>query len=426
VIATGSTGARGDRWRFAIVAACSLCLVGESIGTYVFAPLLKPVVGDLGWSRTEFTLSGLWLSLAMMAAVPVAGMLTDRGRARPVLAFGALCLGASMYLFGRMRALGQFYAITALMGLGVGCVGGIPVTALVSRWFATERGLALALVGFGHSLGGLVVPPVATWITLADSWRAAFRAFAGFVWLVVLPVTVLVVRDAPAAPSGPSRAPDALDDRIPFRDGVRSSTFWLLSAAMFLHVLYFAGVSVHFVAFATDVGFGPEKAARAFGVLLGLGIVGRLVFGWAADRFGRRGVMIVALGLTVVAALCLQRITAPGVLPAFVLVHGLSVAGAQTVFGLVVAECFGALNVGTFLGATMLFQVPGGVAGAILAAASWDRLGTYAPAFWLFAAGNLVATGTMTLVRPYARTRRPTTASAEVAGRDGLAGKAPP
>lgn len=384
-----------------VVAGCFVCLFAEAMGTYVFTPMLKPVVETFGWTRTQFTLAGLWESLAMMAAVPLAGMLADRGRATAVLVAGALSLGGAMWLFAGMQSLGEFYAITALMGVGIGCVGGIPTTAIVSRWVETGRGLALGIMGLGHSVGGLLLPPVITRIALADGWRTAFRDLAGFLWLIVLPLILLLVRDPPRGESAEADASVA-GERIALRDGVRSATFWRLSAAMFLHIFYFAGVIVHFVAFATDLGFDPGTAANAFGALLGLGIVGRLLFGWAADRLDHRSVMVGGLLMTVTAALCLQRITAPGVLPAFVLLQGLSVVGVQTLFGLLVADCFGARNVGTFLGATMLFQVPGGVAGAIVAAASFDRLGTYVPAFALFAAGNVVAAMAIAGVRPHA------------------------
>ncbi len=389
---------KGAWW---VAAACFGCLVGEAIGTYVFTPMLKPVVAEFGWTRTQFTLSGLFVSLVMMAAVPAAGMLTDRGRGRWVLAVGALSLGAAMYLFSRMQGLAHFYLITALMGLGVGCLGGVPTTAIVSRWFDADRGLGLGVVGLGHSVGGFVIPPLVTWITLTRGWRSAFEALSWFAWLVLVPLILVLVRDpARRTESGGDEA--MLDgDPIAFRDGFRSTTFRLLAAAMFLHIFYFSAVTVHFVAFATDVGFSPEKAASAFGILIGLGIVGRLGFGRMGDRFEPRKVMVLALGLTVVAALCLQGITRPGVLPLFIVLQGLGVVGVQTLFGLVVGKCFGTRNIGTFLGAAMLFQVPGGVLGAITAAVSFDSLGTYAPAFGLFAVGNLVAACAIAAVQPY-------------------------
>lgn len=383
--------------RGSIVSAGFVCLLGEAIATYVFTPMLKPVVGDLGWTRTGFTLSGLWVSLVMMAAVPTAGALVDRGWTRAVLAFGAICLGGAMYGFSLMRTLGEFYVLASLMGLGAGCVGGVPTTALVSRWFVDRRGLALGVMGLGHNVGGLVLPPLVTWLLTRDGWRPAFGDLALFLWFGVLPVIVLLVREPPAVATATATAP-AATGHLRLRDGLATPTFWLLGVTMFLHVLFFSGVIVHFVAFATDVGFTPATAATAFGTLLGLGIVGRLVFGWAADRFPRRAVMEVALLATVVAALLLQRIAAPGVLAAFVVVEGIGAVGVQTVFALLVADCFGAENVGTFLGATMLFQVPGGVLGAILAAASFDRLGSYAPAFALFAVGNVAAAVAVTFL----------------------------
>lgn len=406
--------------RWWIVAAGFLCFVGEAMGTYVFTPTLKPIVEEFGWTRTQFTLSGLFLSLVMMASVPAAGILTDRGHARLVLSFGALCLGAALYLFSLMRSLPQFYLVTALMGLGVGCIGGIPVTAVLSHWFDERRGLALGLAGLGHSLGGLVLPLAVTGIVARQGWREAFSDLALVAWLAVLPVVFLVMRAAPAggrtatgvtahaAAAGAHAASAAVaDGRVPLGSAIRSRAFWFLSLAMFLHIAYFSGVTVHFIALATDVGFDAQTAATAFGALLALGVPGRLIFGWAADRFPKRAVAVIALLGTVAASLLLQDITAWGALPAFVVAQGLSVVGVQTLFGLLVGEAFGALNVGTVLGATMLFQVPGGVLGAIAAAASFDRLGTYGPAFWLFTVGNAVAAAAIAALRPYAPEQGP-------------------
>lgn len=382
----------GERYRWWIVFACFVCLMGEAIGTYAFAPLLKPIVEDFGWTRTQFTFSGLFVSLGMAASVPIAGMLADRGFAKRVLAFGAICLGGSMALFGAMHTLGQLYAITFLMAVGLGCLGGVPGTALLSRWFESGRGLAIALMGLGANVGGVLLPPFLVAVTFDRGWRAAFWYLALALWLFVLPVILLVAREAP--PRTPSPSPDANDTGdglLRLRDGIRRPAFWFLATAMLFNILYFAGITVHFVAFATDVGFSPQSAAAAFGALAGLGIGGRLLFGWAADRFGAKRSMLAALAIALLASLLLQRLTAPGALTGFAILHGLSSAGIQTVFALLVGEAFGARNVGAFLGALMLFQVPGGVLGAILAAASFDRLGTYVPAFALFSAGNLIA-----------------------------------
>ena len=390
-----------DRYRWWVVFACFVCLLGEAIGSYAFAPLLKPIVEDLGWTRTQFTFSGLFVSLGMAASVPIAGMLADRGFAKRVLIFGALCLGASMALFSTMHSLGELYGITFLMAIGLGCLGGVPATALLSRWFESGRGLAIGLMGLGVNVGGVFLPPFLVAVTLERGWRTAFWDLALGVWLFVLPVIVVVAREAPAGHAAVD--PDAIEpfgERLRLRDGIRRTAFWLLATAMLFNILYFAGITVHFIAFATDIGFDAQTAAAAFGALAGVGIVGRLLFGWGADRFGVKGSMLVGLAIALVASLLLQRMNGAGALAAFAVLHGVSAAGIQTVFALLVGQTFGAQNVGTFLGALMLFQVPGGVLGAILAAASFDRLGSYDPAFALFSAGNLVALIAIAALRP--------------------------
>jgi hypothetical protein len=58
---------------------------------------------------------------------------------------------------------------------------------------------------------------------------------------------------------------------------------------------------------------------------------------------------------------------------------------------LVVAACFGARHMPAIYGALMLALLPGGVVGPLVAAQSYDLLGSYRPAFVTFAAMNVVA-----------------------------------
>jgi cyanate permease len=86
-------------------------------------------------------------------------------------------------------------------------------------------------------------------------------------------------------------------------------------------------------------------------------------------------------------------------------VHGFTVAGENVVLPLLVAECFGVRHLAQIYGALMLALLPGGFAGPTLAAWVFDTLGTYRPAFALFAAGNVLAVAALTRLRPPA-TRR--------------------
>src|SRR4029450_7986449 len=90
---------------------------------------------------------------------------------------------------------------------------------------------------------------------------------------------------------------------------------------------------------------------------------------------------------------------APGLLPVFLVVHGFTVAAENVMLPLVVVECFGVRHLAQIYGALMLALLPGGVAGPTFAGWVYDRLGSYWPAFAVFAAGNAVAVAALAVVR---------------------------
>src|SRR5262249_29381766 len=116
--------------------------------------------------------------------------------------------------------------------------------------------MALATMGLGQNVGGLLLPPLLTAVALARGWRSAFQVLALIIWILILPTILLRTGDAPKpAPVEDDGADAEPLDKLRLRDGIRRSTFWLLALAMFFHILFFAGITVHFVAFATDIGF---------------------------------------------------------------------------------------------------------------------------------------------------------------------------
>ena len=404
------------------VAGCFVALIGEGIGTFIAGPTMKPITADFGWTRTEFTLSGLWVSLAMMVGVPLAGQLVDRGWARGVLGAGAVLLGLALLGQASMQSLGEFWVLASFMGLGTGLLGGIPTAALLARWFDQRRGLAIGIAGTGDAIAGLLLAPTLHALLGSGDWRRAYLYVAVFILAVLLPAIFFLIRDPGAtrmraiSAAGSARliATAAGDNQanlpvaqITLRQGLRSLTFWALGFAMFLHVFYFSGIIVHFIALATDTGLSAKLAAIAFGSTIGLGIAGRIGGGWLGDRLSPRRVATVALAATAVAALLLHWVDVPVALWSFVLLHGLGIATTQAVIPLVVAASFGANNIGTFLGATMLFQVPGGVLGAIAAAASFDQLGGYSPIITVWVVGNTLAALAIAATRPVASAALP-------------------
>ena len=166
-----------------VVAACLVCQMGLGLGGYIFAVFLKPIVSELGWSRTAFAGSGGPFLLAMSLASPLAGAATERLGARAVFSTAITVVAAALVGLSYMETLWQFYALGLVLGAAATGLGDIPVGAVVSRVVRDGRGLALGLVYIGSNIGGTIVPVAAASIAEASSsWRVALRVLAVGGW----------------------------------------------------------------------------------------------------------------------------------------------------------------------------------------------------------------------------------------------------
>jgi sugar phosphate permease len=391
-----------------VLLGCLICQMGLGF-SYVFTTFLKPIVAELGWTRTAFSGAGGPLLLSMALAAPIVGSLTDRFGPRRVLAFSTLLLGATLAAFGAMQSLGHFYAASLLFGLALTGLGDIPVGAVASRWFTKSRGLVLGVVYVGSNVGGSLVPIAATLVAARASWRVALGVLAVTAIALILPFALFVVREprpgeveedaVGASGPAPSGAPVLEAPSLDLAAALRTRSFWILGLALFVFYFYYLGVLNHLIAFLSDSGFSDPAAARRFGGAVAVGIVGKLAIGLLADRIPMKAALLANFALVLLASLLLLFVGRPGVLLAFLVVHGFAVAAENVLLPLIVVEAFGVAHMARIYGALMLMLLPGGALGPIFAARTYDTLGSYEPAFTTFALLNAVSLALLALVR---------------------------
>jgi MFS family permease len=385
------------RWRdWWVVFACLGCQIGMGTGGYIFPVFLKPVVEDLGWSRTDYALANPIMSTTVALIGPLVGWAVDRRGARPVLVAGSVLMSAALVLAGRMATTAQFYAIALLVGAGVACLGDLPTGRAVADRFRAGRGLALAAVYIGSNIGGALVPLVATVLAAGASWRAGFTGIGSVLWIALLPLALSVGRSAPVEESS---AADAPVERATWRDLLRERDFWLLFWVLFAFYLYRLGLNTHLVAFLGDLGYSSLEAAGSFSLTLALGIAGKLVVGALADRIGTRIAVIGNFLLIAIASALLLAPTIRGVIPLFLVIHGFATAAEDVVVPLLIAQRFGIEHLGRVYGALLLALVPGGTLGPVVAGRVFDATGSYRGVFAAFVVANVLAVLALVAVR---------------------------
>ena len=394
-----------------VVFGCLVCQMGLGFG-YVLNPLAKEIIGELGWTRAEYSAARLPQLLVMSLASPVAGMLTVRFGARPLLMGSAGLLFACFLLLSAVTSLWQYYALFLLLGLALTGVGDIVAGQVVSEWIGRGRGLALGIVYVGSNLGGLLLIPIAVAVSDQYSWREAAMLLSGCALFVLLPAGAFLVRrprpeegalraasGAAASDEGRPPAVTRSDRDLDLRQALRTRSFWLLCFSLLVFFFYFLALLEHLVLFLTDGGMARADAATAYAAAIGLGIWSKLGLGVLADRIHEKASLVLDYALLAISSLVLLAVPREGTLWLFVATFGISVAARDVVYPLIVTRCFGLTHMAEVYGVLMLTLVVGGGLGPLFAASVHDATASYDLAFQCFAGLNLLSVLGLCFVR---------------------------
>lgn len=392
---------RSPTWRdWFTVFACLICQIGMGVGAYILPVFLKPVVGELGWSRTDFAMANPIMSTVVALVGPLVGWISDRRGPRIVLVTGSMLMSVAMLSAGRMDSHADLYVVAVLIGTAVACLGDLPTGSAIAGRFHRHRGLAFGLVYIGSNLGGAIVPLLATALAAGATWRYAFSEIGTYLWMVLIPLTLFVRRPRVAEQVADTETEESRQSNVTTADAIRQRDFWLLFWVLFAFYLYRLGINVHLVAYLSDLGYSSEEAATRYSLTLALGVIGKLCAGLFADRLGAKVAVVTNFVIIAAASVLLLVPVFPGGVSLFLVLHGFATAAEDVVMPLIVGQRFGMTNLGRIYGLLLLALVPGGAIGPVLAGRVFDVSGSYASVFALFAVTNVLAVLALVSVRP--------------------------
>ncbi|MEX1158343.1 MAG: MFS transporter, partial [Thermomicrobiales bacterium] len=282
-----------------VVIAVMLTLAIASGGRFLFGVVLIPVTEEFGWSRAELALAVTISVVALSVLQPIVGLLVDRFGSRRILIAGIVTTGVAMIPMTLANSLWQVYIFYGLLAaFGFAATSPVNTTALVNGWFEKKRGLALSMATSGAAYGQLLIVPIATVIMVSWGWRASYYAIAIALFVLVLPMAILFIRDSPSRTEARTSRRDGVLDgpRITLAQAVRTAAYWQLSFGMFVCGVTMGFTSVHMIPYLTDM---PEHsthtmqttASFALSVVGGASIVGALALGFLSDRKGHREIL---------------------------------------------------------------------------------------------------------------------------------------
>jgi len=336
----------------------------------------------------------------------VGGWLITRFRLKPMMLVGCVLLGSGLVLHSQAGSANVVYFARFLMGVSLGFIGVAPCVVLVSQWFDTGRGTALGIVLTGTSIGGVILPPIASPLMVTYGWRTSMLAISTLVWLVMLPAIVLIVRERSERPR--TAAVDAEHtDGLTLIEALVSPTFWAFASVAALVFYPVVAISQQFILYVQTpkIGMSAGMAATVQSSLFLSTFTAKLVAGFLSDKLGAVRVMASCAFVMFAASLVLFWLTASTAL-LFLIPFGLGYGGAFVLLQRLASDFFGRREIGKILGLITLIEVTGAAIGGLVTGYLADQNGgDYTFAFYGVTIASGLAFGATVLIYLLTRDR---------------------
>ncbi|KAF5497404.1 Aspyridones efflux protein apdF [Colletotrichum siamense] len=313
----------GGRWAWLCVLGTHLVVMNtwgviNSFGVFQshYAQTLRRPPSDISW------IGSIQIFLLFFIG-NFTGRLTDAGLFRPVALVGSILVVLGSIATSFSTQYWQIFLSQGVcVGLGNGCLF-CPTIALVSTYFQKRRSLAIGFTACGSTTGGVLFPAIVRQLLplVGSGWT--MRAI-GLVQLVALAIALLSLRTRlPPRRTGQLVEWDAFKKIgvhvLWHRDVFEYQCFWGSYFAFFFTAAY-----------ARDIlGMSYTSSLDVLMIMSGVGIVGRILPSYLADRIGALTVLVPTAGAGALIMFTWLAADTKGAFYAWAAISGIILGGIQ-------------------------------------------------------------------------------------------------
>lgn len=416
-----------NRWWVVVASAMSLTVGAGSILLYASGVFIKPVSQELGIGRGVFSSAISLANIVQGLATPFFGRMLDRYGCRrallPCILLFALLTASLAFMTPSLAFLMMLFALQGLFSTSQTPAG---YSKMITSRFDRRRGLALGIALTGSGWGLILIPQFCRVLLQHFGWRGGYIGLGCVVLIFAFIPVALFFGETPEIKQAREMLAQnkaASSDLLPgmtFSAGVRTSTFWAISAAIFLGIAVVNGMLMQLVPLLTDRGFPISKATGMMG-FAGISLItGRVLAGYLVDRIFASYIAIFFLILPMIGV----AIFASGFAGIWIVIGtillGLSVGAEFDLLAFITGRYFGVRAFGALYGLGLLWASFANATGTGLMGWCYQLKHSYAPMFIVFEVMLVVAIILMARLGPYrypAPARAPNKGAAAGAGR---------
>ncbi|MEQ8689518.1 MAG: MFS transporter [Pseudomonadales bacterium] len=395
-----------------------VCFLATSFFLHARGVFFPYWMADFQVSKTELSavVTATLFSGAMFA--PIMGYLIDHLRVKWIVTVASLWLCAGYLLMQWVESYwGLILVLIPFQGLGWTGVGPLVHTKLMVNWFSRNRGMALGFAIMGMSVAGVVVPPINAFLAETIGWRNAYLIYVGLLVGLVIPATLLLVRQHPSElgqhPDGiapavegssadnspaarPRMAPDTQGWAV-YREVLTNPAFWSVVLTFGLMNGVYSAMATHLPTYmSTELNFTIVDAAWLLSLAGGFAIGGKIVFGWMMDHLPAKITVLSGVVAYIGSTLAILSGASFATLSVAAALFGLGFGGMVPVRSVVISRIFGAARFSRANGLLSFFIAPA-TFWVLITGYVADQAGSYLPAFQIWCGAFLLA-GVVSLI----------------------------
>jgi MFS family permease len=387
--------------------------------------LFKPIASDLGLNRAATSVATGIRTLQAGIMFPLSGWLSDKFGPKWVSITGICFMSTGLLLMNFINSAWTYYAVWGvIMAIGQSLGLSIAIDVMLTNWFVSKRGRAFSIRFAIAGIMGVIALPIIGWLIETQGWRTTCLIWAAVVSAGIPLVLYFVKQKRPEyyglLPDGAEVEPssetgrDAMiargmeyaagfqETEFTLRQALRTSAFWMLTAAWVIYGVIFAGFNVHCIPFLTDMDIDPVAAASMMAMMVFFTVPSRFIGGIIADHVKKDQLKFLlaltfifpALGLTVF--LLSQSIASVYI---FLILFGFGIGAFVPLDIVIRSRYFGRKAYGAIQGSSVILSAPISFLSPIYTGWIYDTTGSYTTAFILFASLGALAAFIMCLVK---------------------------
>jgi len=337
-MSTTAAPAEVDAYARKALVASTLGYAMDGFDLLILGFILGPLAAGLHLSRPQAGSLVTWTLVGAVIGGLTAGALSDRyGRVR-VLSWTILIFAGFTALCALAQGYWDLLVYRTIAGIGLGGEFGVGMALAAEAWPASKRARATSYVGLGWQAGVLVAAFLTPLLLPYIGWRGMF---------VVGVIPALLAFGIRRFVGEPALFLDAQKKQpinpysVLFAD--REATAASIGIAIMTSVQnfgYYATMIWLPSYLSTQLGFSLTQSSLWISATVLGGAVGMLIFGFMADRVGRKPLFIAFQIGAAIMALVFPNVTQPNLLLLVAGISGIFLSGMIGGYGALIAETY--------------------------------------------------------------------------------------